>query len=115
MECSNRSQQLAAMPERRYAKLLQILLRQARKNRLVYFILAKRGLVLPEAQAPQPDHDVHDRRPQSGGRSSSAEAEKVSRTDWIMVSQRFAKTAALISPMAVFIGDCEDTGATSKS
>jgi hypothetical protein len=34
--------------------------RQARKNRLVYFILAECRLILPEGQAPQPDHDVHD-------------------------------------------------------
>jgi hypothetical protein len=33
--------------------------RQARENRLVYLILAECRLILPEAQAPQPDHDVH--------------------------------------------------------
>ena len=42
------------------AKLLQGLVRQARKNRLVYVILAESRLVLPEAQAPQPDHNVHE-------------------------------------------------------
>jgi hypothetical protein len=46
-------------------KLLQVLVRQARENRLVYVIVAEDRLVLPEAQAPQPDHDVHDGRPQS--------------------------------------------------
>jgi hypothetical protein len=48
------------MPECCDAKLLQVLFRQARKNRLVYLILAKCGLILPEAQAPQLDHNVHD-------------------------------------------------------
>ena len=46
--------------QRRDAKLLQVLVRQARKNRLVYVILAEYRLVLPEAQAPQPDHNVHE-------------------------------------------------------
>ena len=41
-------------------------MRQARENRLVYVILAEYRLVLPEAQAPQPDHDVHNQRPPSG-------------------------------------------------
>ena len=40
--------------------LLQVLSRQTRKNRLVYVILAERSLILSEAKAPQPDHDVHD-------------------------------------------------------
>ena len=53
------------MPNRDDAKLLQGLVRQARKNRLVYVIFAERRLVLPEAQAPQPDYDVHGGRPQS--------------------------------------------------
>jgi hypothetical protein len=45
--------------KRRDAKLLQVLVRQARENRLVYVILAEDRLVLSEAQAPQPNHDVH--------------------------------------------------------
>ena len=52
-------------PSERDAKLLQVLVRQARENRLVYVILAECRLVLPEAQAPQPDHNVHNARPQS--------------------------------------------------
>src|SRR5262249_37423319 len=59
-------QQLAAVPKRGDAQLLQVLSRQARKNRLVYVILAECRLILPEAQAPQPDHDVHDGAPHSG-------------------------------------------------
>src|SRR5580704_13072597 len=46
--------------KRRDAKLLQVLVRQARENRLVYVILAEDRLVLSEAKAPQPDHDVHE-------------------------------------------------------
>ena len=48
------------MPKCRDAKLLQVLLRQPWKNRLVNLVLAERSLVLSEAKAPQPDHDVHD-------------------------------------------------------
>ena len=54
------SSSLTPVPDRRDAKLLQLLVRQARKNRLVYVILAECRLVLPEAQAPQPDYNVHD-------------------------------------------------------
>jgi hypothetical protein len=43
------------------------LVRQARENRFVYVILAEDRLILPEAQAPQPNHDVHD-----GGLSPTA-------------------------------------------
>ena len=60
------------MPERGDAKLLQVLRRQARKNRLVYLVLAECRLVLPEAQAPQPDHNVHDGAPTRGWRTSSS-------------------------------------------
>ena len=49
-----------AMTNRTDAKLLQVLRRQARKNRLVYLVFAERSLILSEAKAPQPDHDVHD-------------------------------------------------------
>jgi hypothetical protein len=45
------------------AKLLQVLVRQARENRLVYVILAERSLILSKAKAPQPNHDVHDDAP----------------------------------------------------
>jgi site-specific recombinase XerD len=37
--------------------------RQARKDRLVYLILAEGRLILPKAKAPQPDHNVHDGAP----------------------------------------------------
>src|ERR1700722_7475597 len=58
-ESSDCIEQLHPMPECRDAKLLQVLLRKARKNGLVYLILAECCLILPEAQAPQPDHNVH--------------------------------------------------------
>ena len=35
-------------------------MRQAREDRLVNVVVAEYRLVLPKAQAPQPDHDVHD-------------------------------------------------------
>ena len=47
------------MPKCRDAKLLQVLLRQPWKNRLVDVVFAKHSLVLSKAKAPQPDHDVH--------------------------------------------------------
>ena len=53
--------------------------RQARKNRLVYLILAECRLILPEAQAPQPDHNVHDGAHNRGWRTSSAGEARVSR------------------------------------
>jgi CO/xanthine dehydrogenase Mo-binding subunit len=40
------------------AKLLQVLFRQARKNRLVYLVLAESRLVFFEAEAPQPTPDT---------------------------------------------------------
>ena len=49
------------MTEGRDAKLLQVLRREIRQHTIVYFVVAKRSLVFPEAQAPQPDHDVHGR------------------------------------------------------
>ena len=48
------------MPQCCDAELLQVLFRQARKDRLVYLVLAECRLILPEAKAPQPDHNVHD-------------------------------------------------------
>ena len=48
------------MPESRDAKLLQVLLRQAREDPFVNLVLAERSLILSKAKAPQPDHDVHD-------------------------------------------------------
>ena len=49
-----------AVPECRDAKHLQVLSRQALKDRFVYLVFAECSLILSEAKAPQPDHDVHD-------------------------------------------------------
>ena len=54
--------------------------RQVRQDRLVYLVLAECRLILPEAQAPQPDHDVHEGTRTSGCRTSSFSPERVSRT-----------------------------------
>ncbi len=59
-ESGNSVEQLAAVPECRNAKLLQVLSRQARKNRFVNLVIAERGLILSKAKSPQPDDDVHD-------------------------------------------------------
>ena len=40
VECSNRSQQLAAMPERLYAKLLEVFRREVGQDRFIYLISA---------------------------------------------------------------------------
>jgi hypothetical protein len=48
------------MADDRDAKVLKVLRRQVGQHRLVYLILAEGRLILPEAQAPQPDHNVHD-------------------------------------------------------
>ena len=53
-------EELAAMPDDADAKILQVFRRQARQDRLVNLVLAERSLILSEAKAPQPDHDVHD-------------------------------------------------------
>src|SRR5262245_22228412 len=78
-QSSDGIQQLDTVPERCDAKLLQVLFRQARKDSLVYLVLAEYRLILPEAQAPQPDHDVHDGAYNRGWRASSAGEARVSR------------------------------------
>ena len=72
------------MTKRGDTKLLQVLVRQPWENRLVYVILAEDRLILREAQAPQPDHDVHDGAHNRGWPISSSGPEIVSRTDWII-------------------------------
>ena len=58
-------EQLSADDQVPYAELLQVLRREGSEVPLVYLVLAECGLVLAEAQAPQPDHDVDDGVPQS--------------------------------------------------
>ena len=76
-QSGNGVEQLHPVPDCRDPKLLQGLVRQARKDRLVYLILAECRLILPEAQAPQPDHDVHDGAHNQWWRASSSEASRV--------------------------------------
>src|SRR6476660_4856831 len=78
-QSGNGVEQLHPVPECCDAKLLQVLFRQARKNRLVYLILAECRLVLREAQAPQPDHDVHDGAYNRGWSTSWSRSRRVSR------------------------------------
>jgi hypothetical protein len=87
------------------AKLLQRLVRQAGENRLVYVIFAECRLIPTEAQAPQPEHNVHGAPHNQGWWISSSGEVRVSRADWIMGLSEIHKDRCLISPTAVFIGD----------
>ena len=80
------------MTKRGDTKLLQVLVRQAWENRLVYVILAEDRLILPEAQAPQPDHNVHDGAPSIGGGVHHLPG-KQGCPGWRSGSQGFAKPA----------------------
>src|SRR5262245_40773798 len=83
-ESSNRIEQRTTVADDGDAKVLQVLGRQVRQDLFGYFVLAECCLILPEAQAPQPDHNVHDGAPLNHGWSpSSAGPPRVSRTDWI--------------------------------
>src|SRR6478736_6186529 len=84
-------QELHAVTKGGDTKLLQVLVRQAWENRLVYIIVAENRLVLPEAQAPQPDHNVHDGAHNQWWRTSSAGEARVSSERW--GSQGSAKPA----------------------
>ena len=55
------------MAKRGNAKLLQVLVRQARENRFIYVIIAEDRLIPSEAKAPQPDHNVHRGAPTFSG------------------------------------------------
>jgi len=69
-----RRQQLTAMPQRRDAKLLQVIRRQARQDRLVNLVLAECRLVSFETEAPQPASEVHARAPKPPGEQHSISA-----------------------------------------
>src|ERR1700758_3725280 len=47
------------------ADFLQVLRREAWQDLFGNLVFAECGLVLPKTEAPQPDHNVHDGRPQS--------------------------------------------------
>jgi hypothetical protein len=53
------------MPNCCDAEFLKSLVRQARKNRLVYLVLAERRLVTFKAEAAQPTPEVHLERPRA--------------------------------------------------
>jgi hypothetical protein len=55
------------MPQCGDAKFFQVLSREGRQDLLGYLILAECRLVLAEAQAPQPEHNVHDGAHTIGG------------------------------------------------
>ena len=86
------SSSLTAMPKRRDAKLLQVLVRQARENRLVYVILAEDRLVLPETQTSQPDHNVHEGAYNQQWRISSLLWHRVSSTTAPGADRRWGAT-----------------------
>jgi hypothetical protein len=47
------------MPDKYDAKILQVLRRQTRQDRVVDLMLAECRLIFFEAKPPQPTHDVH--------------------------------------------------------
>ena len=67
------------MPECGNAKLFEVLGGEARQDPLVNLVVAEGRLVLFEAQAPQPDHNVHDGAHNQWWRASSAGEARVSR------------------------------------
>ena len=67
------------MTDRTDADFLQVLRREAREDLFGNLVFAECGLVLPEAEAPQPDHHVHDGAHNQWWRASSAGAARLSR------------------------------------
>ena len=67
------------MTNRTNADFLQVLLGQVREDPFVDLVVAESRLVFFEAQAPQPDHDVHDGAHNQWWRTSSAWEARVSR------------------------------------
>jgi hypothetical protein len=59
VQSSNSIEELVAVPQGANAKLLQVLGRQPREDRVVNIVLAEGRLVSFEAQAPQPLPEVH--------------------------------------------------------
>jgi len=52
--------------DNRDTEVFQVFRCEVRKNRLVYLVVAESRLIPSEAEAPQPDHDVHDGDQNSG-------------------------------------------------
>jgi hypothetical protein len=72
-------EQLTAVPDNNYAKILQVLRRQARQDRVVDLVLAECRLVPFEAKAPQPTPEIHDGAPNSADAQSWFRQNNVSR------------------------------------
>ena len=53
------------MPDNSDTKVLQVLRRQTRQDRVVDLVFAERRLILFEAEPPQPTSDVHGGAPSS--------------------------------------------------
>src|SRR5277367_7162241 len=68
-----------AMTDRTNADFLQVLLGQVREDPFVDLVVAESRLVFFEAQAPQPDHHIHQGAHNQGWRVSSAGEASVSR------------------------------------
>ena len=56
---SDSFQEYPPVTDRTNADFLQVFLRETREDPLVYLVVAERRLVSFEAQAPQPNQDVH--------------------------------------------------------
>src|SRR4029079_448360 len=52
-------EQLAAMPDKSNTKILQVLRRQTRQDRVIDLVLAEGCLIMFEAKLPQPTSEVH--------------------------------------------------------
>ena len=59
VELLNRRNDFAPMADDSDAEILEVLDRQLRQHRAVDFVVAERRLVLPKAEAPQPNPDIH--------------------------------------------------------
>ena len=59
VQCCYSVEQLAAVPDKSDTKVLQVLRRQPRQDRVVDPILAECRLILFEAKPPQPTSDIH--------------------------------------------------------
>ena len=78
-QSSDGIEELTAVSNNRDADVFQVLRRKIRQDRFVYLVLAERCLILSKAQAPQPDHNVHDGAHNQWWRASSAGEARLSR------------------------------------
>src|SRR5215471_13541994 len=78
-ECGNGLQYLEPSTKWK-TQLTEMIFREVGKDVLVYLVLAEYRLILFEAQAPQPDHNIHDGAQTQGCHTSSCGTQRVSRT-----------------------------------